>query len=112
MSASDAQVHEDAERDRYTISVGARVVGVVEYADHDGARVITHTEVEDGHEGEGLGSALVRGVLDDVGTRGLDIVPLCPFVAGWLERHPERNDVVADDPERIARSFARRPGPD
>ncbi len=64
--------------------------------------VFTHTEVEDGHEGEGLGSLLVKEALDDVRARGGQIVPVCPFVTAYIERHQEYADLV--DKELTART--------
>jgi uncharacterized protein len=49
------------------------------------------------HEGHGLGSRLVRGALDDLRARGLALVPLCPFVADYIGRHPEYADLVTTD---------------
>jgi uncharacterized protein len=51
--------------------------------------VITHTVVPPAIEGRGIGSALVRAAVQDAIARDLTIVPLCSFVAGWLDRHPE-----------------------
>jgi predicted GNAT family acetyltransferase len=45
-----------------------------------------------------VGSQLVRGALDDLRARGLRVVPLCPFVAAYLRRHPEDADLVGTDP--------------
>ena len=57
--------------------------------------VFTHTEVE--IEGSGLGSALVRAALDDVRAAGGTVVPQCSFVRGWIDRHPEYRDLVAQE---------------
>lgn len=63
-----------------------------------GNRVIfTHTQVEPAHEGEGLGSVLAESALDDVRRRGLMAVPLCPFIAAYIERHPDYADLVPAD---------------
>ena len=64
--------------------------GFIEFEESDGRLRLIHTEVADEREGQGLGSALVRGALDDAERRGLTVVPECEFVAGWLDRHPER----------------------
>ncbi len=60
------------------------------YRQADGVLKLVHTEVDDALEGQGVGSALVREALAYAEREALRIVPLCPFVAGWLERHPER----------------------
>jgi predicted GNAT family acetyltransferase len=55
--------------------------------------VFVHTEVEDKFEGHGVGGALARGALDDVRARGFKVTPLCPFIAGWMKKHPEYEDL-------------------
>jgi predicted GNAT family acetyltransferase len=52
-------------------------------------RIFYHTEVAQAYEGQGLASMLVRRVIDDAIAAGLVIVPVCPYVAAWLARHPE-----------------------
>ncbi|NUR08395.1 MAG: N-acetyltransferase [Nocardioidaceae bacterium] len=59
--------------------------------------VFTHTEVDPATEGQGVGSRLVRGALDDVRRRGVLMVPRCPFVKAYVERHPEYTDLVDTD---------------
>ena len=46
-------------------------------------------------EGRGFGSRLAAGVLDDVRRQGLEVAPLCPFIARFIERHPEYEELVA-----------------
>jgi predicted GNAT family acetyltransferase len=65
------------------------------YGMEDGTIVFHHTIVPEALEGRGIGSALVMGALADVRARGLKVVPLCPFVRGWIERHPEARDLLA-----------------
>jgi predicted GNAT family acetyltransferase len=63
---------------------------------------MVHTEVDLAQEGKGLASTLVRGALDDIRARGGVIVPLCPYVIGFLRRHPDYEDLVDRDmTERI-----------
>jgi uncharacterized protein len=51
--------------------------------------VLIHTEVPLELEGRGIGGALVSAAVDHAASRGMTLVPLCPFARGWLERHPE-----------------------
>ncbi len=53
------------------------------------AVVLVHTEVADGYEGRGVGSALVRAALDALAAADCTVRPDCPFVHEWLERHPD-----------------------
>jgi predicted GNAT family acetyltransferase len=60
--------------------------------------VMTHTEVDHAYEGQGVATTLIRGALDDIASRGLHVVPLCPFVAAFLKRHPDYGDLVYKPP--------------
>ena len=64
------------------------------YRMEDGAIVYTHTEVPEEAEGHGVGDALARFALEDAKARGLRVVPLCPFIASWIERHPAYKDLL------------------
>jgi uncharacterized protein len=54
----------------------------------------THTEVPKELEGKGIGSRLVKGALDQVRADGLKVVPRCPFVNGYIGKHPEYSDLL------------------
>ena len=56
---------------------------------------LRHTEIDPSVGGRGLGSALVRFALDDARARGLTVIPRCPFVAAFIVRHPEYEELVA-----------------
>ncbi len=56
--------------------------------------LLPHVEVRPEFNGQGIGSELVKGVLDDIRRQGLHAVPLCPFVVDYVARHPEYNDLV------------------
>ena len=59
-----------------------------------GEIVLTHTEVPEKYEGQGIGSELTRAVLEDLRAKKLPMIPQCPFVAQYIYRHPEWADVV------------------
>ncbi len=85
----------DPANDRYVAEVDGEIAGYSEYhlRGHN-IYFFYHTHIEDEYVGSGVGSNLVRFALEDVHANGGSIVPLCPFVAGWLERHPEYDYVV------------------
>ena len=96
MSNPDVTVTDNREARRYEASVDAGVVaGFAKYRLRGDAIVFTHTEVDDAFEGRGVGSALAREALDDARARDLSVVPRCPFIRSWIERHPEYADLVA-----------------
>jgi predicted GNAT family acetyltransferase len=55
---------------------------------------ILHTEVPAALNGKGIGSALVRAELDLARAQGLTVVPICPFVAAFLKKHPEYAELL------------------
>jgi uncharacterized protein len=88
------EVRDNPQRFRYEILVDGDVAGSVRYNMRGGRLILVHTEVDEAHAGHGLASILVAGALDDIRRRGLRIVPVCPFVEGYIERHPEYDDLV------------------
>jgi predicted GNAT family acetyltransferase len=65
-----------------------------EYKRGDALLTIMHTEVPKALEGRGIGSALIRGVLDTARAQGLKVKPLCPFAKAYIERHSEYADLL------------------
>jgi predicted GNAT family acetyltransferase len=96
--AGDAEprVSDNPSDRRYELRLDDRVVGLIPYRPQPGAVVLIHTVVDPAFEGRGFGSRLVAGALRDIRARGLSVVPLCPFVASYLRRHPEYADLARD----------------
>lgn len=90
-------VRHNPEELRYEALRDGQLVGLIRYRTEPGVVVLVHTEVDEAVEGTGVGSQLVSGALDDLRARGLRLVPLCPFVAAYLRRHPEYADLVGVD---------------
>lgn len=85
-------------RNRYEVLDGDEVAGFTVYRLPDDQHVdFVHTEVDDAHGGQGLASRLVAYALADVRDSGKRIIPHCPYVASWLERH-EGFEAVTDWP--------------
>ncbi|MDQ1645686.1 MAG: uncharacterized protein QOJ50_1870 [Cryptosporangiaceae bacterium] len=74
---------------RYEIQVDGERAGFTEYVLTGTVIAFTHTQIERRYEGQGLGGVLVRGALDAVKADGLAVLPYCPFVRGYIARHPE-----------------------
>jgi hypothetical protein len=93
--ASEAilEVVDNPARQRYEGRLGGRVVGFTEYRRVRGRVIFVHTEVDPEMEGKGVGGKLAAGALDDVRTQGLTFSVKCPFIASWLRRHPEYEDI-------------------
>jgi hypothetical protein len=69
-------------------------VAFSDYKRDDGLLTIMHTEVPKALEGRGIGSSLIRGVLETARAQGLKVKPVCPFAKGYIERHPEYADLL------------------
>jgi uncharacterized protein len=79
---------------RYELHDGDTLIGIAAYRLTGDTVVFTHTEVADAYEGQGAGSQLAREALDDSRSRNLRVVARCPFISGWIERHPEYADLL------------------
>jgi NAD+ kinase len=94
--AADATVVDSFEQQRYEIVLGGEVAGVLHYRRHGDQVELMHTEIDQAFEGRGLGSRLAAGALEDARRRATPVKVTCPFVTGYLERHPEYSDLLAD----------------
>ena len=83
------------ERSRFEITVDGALAGFAEYRLRPGRITFVHTEIDDAYAGRGLGGRLARAALDDVRARGLAVRPDCPFIKGWIAKHPDYADLVA-----------------
>jgi hypothetical protein len=79
---------------RYELHVGADLAGFLDYRlrEHDGAAVLSliHTEIEPAFQG-------ARFSLDDARTRGMSVLPFCPYINSWIKKHPEYADLVPEE---------------
>ena len=84
---------DNSEEKRYEFRIGDQAPRI-EYIRTKDKIYLTHTEVPDELEGQGIGSSLVRAVLEDIEKKNLTLVPLCPFVAGYIKENPEWKKLV------------------
>ncbi|MEV6372986.1 N-acetyltransferase [Micromonospora musae] len=90
------------ERDRFEArNETGDLAGVVTYQLTGTIIAYTHTEVDPEFEGEGVGSTLARAVMDDARAKGRTVVPICPFIAKWLTRHPEYEQIVVRTTRKV-----------
>ena len=92
--SENSTVRHDKGANRYVLEVDGKELGFAEYRPDGDRRAFVHTEVDDSLEGKGMGSKLIREALDDTRKDGKRIVPLCSFVASYVERHPDWNDCI------------------
>ena len=87
-------VRDAPERSRFEITVDGALAGFALYRLAPGRITFVHTEIDDAYGGRGLGGQLARAALDAVRARGLAVRPDCPFIKGWIAKHPDYADLV------------------
>ncbi|PZF90628.1 GNAT family N-acetyltransferase [Micromonospora deserti] len=91
-------VEDNPAKNRFEILVDDALAGFTAYLPRGEVLVFTHTEVDPKFQNMGVGSALIRATLDQLRERGTRVVPRCPFVAAFIDRHPEYADMVTAQP--------------
>jgi uncharacterized protein len=92
---ASVEVRDNPDKQRFEAYVDEKLAGFSAYEQDDTGIAILHTEVDDAFEGQGVGSALVRQMLDRLRQEDdLKVTVLCPFVTHWLSRHPDYRDLV------------------
>ncbi|MBF0664705.1 MAG: N-acetyltransferase [Brevundimonas sp.] len=90
---TDPDIRDNADAHRYELPLGGETAVVIyNLSDHN--LMVTETLVPQALEGQGVASRLAKHVIADARNRGLLILPVCTFFAGYLQKHPEHADVV------------------
>ncbi len=89
------QVVDNPTEERFEITVNGAPAGLLAYhpAGHE-AWSLVHTEIDAAYSGQGLGTQLISQALGAMRTRGLSVLPYCPFVRSYLSKHPDQLDLV------------------
>ncbi|MBL8553274.1 MAG: N-acetyltransferase, partial [Phenylobacterium sp.] len=90
---ADVTVTDNTERSRFEVNLDGHTA-FAEYRLKPGRIVLPHTVVPPEFEGKGVASALARYAFGHARAQGLKVVPTCPFMAGWVKKHPEEHDIV------------------
>ena len=99
--AADATVVDSFEQSRYEILLGGEPAGALHYRRHGDLVELAHTEIDQAFQGRGLAGRLASAALEDARARSTPVRVTCPFVAGYLERHPEYADLLDTSQQRI-----------
>lgn len=94
---TDPTIVDNPSAGRFEIHVDGEMAGFAAYRRAGSTVSFNHTEIDERFEGRGLGSVLVRGALDAVRVEGASVLPFCPFVRRYIERHPTYLDLVPAD---------------
>ena len=97
------QLSENPAAHRFELHVAGELAAYAEYNLLKTGMLFTHTEVLPAFEGRGVGSAIARYALDEVRRRSLLAIPVCQFIAGFLRKNPEYQDLVSPESRRAFR---------
>ena len=90
----DIKFADAPDRSRYELTSGDDVIGFIDYDLHGDVIAMVHTEVGDQYSSQGHAGTLTRSALDDARSRGLSVVPTCPYIEAYIGKHPEYADLV------------------
>ncbi|GGB46778.1 N-acetyltransferase [Flexivirga endophytica] len=94
----DIPVRDNLDQSRYEARIGGLLAGFAVYRLSEGRITFVHTEVDPKFESKGVGSAIARYALDEVRSTGeRSVVPDCPFIKAWIDRHPDYQSLVRQD---------------
>ncbi|CAA9259511.1 MAG: hypothetical protein AVDCRST_MAG93-2124 [uncultured Chloroflexia bacterium] len=89
----DLTIKNNTEAQRFEAELdGERAV--TDYYLNNNIIILRHTEVSPALEGRGVARKLVQTALDEAREKGYQVMPLCPYVAGFIRKHPEYQDLV------------------
>ena len=94
-NVSPEQVVNNTGQGRFELPVGDRLAFMNYRTLTQGELGLIHTEVPEELSGQGIGSTLVEGVLAIVRAKGWSVLPYCPFVHGWMKRHPQHAELIS-----------------
>ena len=89
-------VQDNPTASRFEITVDGDLAGWVDYREDDGVYALPHTRVLPAYEGQGIGSRLVVGALEELRGRGASVLPYCPFVPKVIRDNPELLPLVPE----------------
>ncbi|GAB6901194.1 GNAT family N-acetyltransferase [Kineosporia succinea] len=92
-----ADVRENRDLNRFEIWVDDALAGFTEHRGLGPVVSFVHTEIAPEYGGQGLATQLIRSALDTERERGSKILPVCPFVKAFVEKHPEYLDLVPEN---------------
>lgn len=106
MADGDLEIRHLAAQERYVAIIpvppdsvqAERQAGYVDYMSETDKVVITHTVIRDEFGGRGYAGKLAKFVLDDIRDSGKKVVPVCSFIQGYIDKHPEYGDMAVDVP--------------
>jgi predicted GNAT family acetyltransferase len=92
--ATNERVVDNREQRRYELKLEGGTA-FIDYTDQGNIRTLTHAEVPLPLRGGGIAGKLTQGALDLARADGIKVVPRCPYVAAFIDRHPQYQDLLS-----------------
>jgi predicted GNAT family acetyltransferase len=89
-------VRDNTDDRRFEVWVDGELAGFTTYVVRPGVISFLHTELDPSFQGRGLGQELVATALRSARERGLNVLPFCPYVRGFIEKNSEFLDLVPE----------------
>lgn len=99
MNAREQELRVNSSANRFELDVEGEVA-FIDYTLRQELLFLIHTEVPEALQGKGIAGIIVQKAFEYAKEKGYKIVPICPYVRTYLERHPEWKDLVAPNSER------------
>lgn len=96
MNSAQISIADNADEGRYEIRHDGELAGFLQYRLRPALIELVHTEIDEEFEGRGLGSRLISFALDDARERKLAVLPFCPFVNDYIQRHRQYVELVPE----------------
>lgn len=93
INTDDLEIKQNAEKKRFEVQVGEHIA-FLEYMPAGKNIIYPHTEVPSELEGHGIGNKLAHHAMEYAKANGLKVQALCPFVAAYVRKHPEYQDIT------------------
>lgn len=94
MERENYELIDNSPENRYEFRIGKEIAKIEYIKTKNNEIYLTHTEVPVSLEGRGIGSQLIEKTLQNIELQELRLVPLCPFVAGYIQKHPDWRRIV------------------
>jgi uncharacterized protein len=91
---ADVTVTQQPDSSRFEGHLDGELAGFIDYVAAGDVLDLTHTEVFPQFGGQGIGAKLVRGALDQIRAADQTVVPTCPFIASWIDKHDGYADLL------------------
>lgn len=90
------RVVDNKEENRFETEIEGQMA-VIEYSVQPGILSLNHTEIPEALSGQGVASEMIEKVLLEIELRGLKVIPVCPFIRKYIDKHPEWKSILANE---------------